>query len=258
MSHIRSEKISMDTCRKLALLNITTRRGTPIESDKTIDEVAKNIEDISSNDAFRILTAFDDNEEPVGWIYYYIAFPPMTFINGFYPVVAETADSEMIAMELIETAKRDIIKQNHSRLEIELLFPTEEHRAYSSRLIDWYRKCGFQFAAEEIHMKSDLKSAQLPVRDLPEGYTLRKFSEVPFEIIEGPAFRTLLDSKEDLFLSQSKPEQDVTIRYFFDKSRPYIDDASLLLEKEGDIIGFVITHVGDDDEPDIGPVGLVP
>ena len=107
-------------------------------------------------------------------------------------------------------------------------------------------------------MKTNLRTIELPEIDLPKGYTLRKFSEIPYEQVEGPAFRTLKDSKEGLFLSMSQAEQQVTIEYFFDKSKPSIDDASLILERDGDIVGFIITRIGDDGNPDIGPVGLVP
>jgi GNAT superfamily N-acetyltransferase len=182
----------------------------------------------------------------------------MTFISGFYPVVAEVSEAEKIALELIEASKSDFVKNDHTRLEIELVFPTEEYREYSKKLINQYRKCGFHFAAEEIHMKCDLKAIELPDLELPEGYDVMRFSDVPYEDIKGPAFRTLEDSKEGLYLSMSPAERQVTIEYFFDKSKPCIDDASLILEKSGDVVGFVITRIGDDGNPDIGPVGIVP
>ena len=76
-------------------------------------------------------------------------------------------------------------------------------------------------------------------------------------MLEGPGFQTLENSKEGLFLSMSHAEQKITLEYFFDKSKPYIEDASLILEKNGEIIGFVITRLNDD-EHEIGPVGIVP
>jgi ribosomal-protein-alanine N-acetyltransferase len=252
---IKINELSFDDCKELARLNISTRKGTPLESNRGVDEVAKSIEGLSTNDGFRILTAYKDGRI-VGWLYYYVVFPLMTFINGFYPVV--DSNSEDIALSLIEAAKIDTVERGHSRLEIELVLPSLAHRSYSESIVDLYRKCGFQFAAEEIHMKSDLSSIELPVIDLPEGYNLREFSEVSYDIIEGPAFRTLEDSKEGLFLSMSPSEKKITIEYFFNKSKPYIEDASLILERDGEIAGFIITRIGDDDNPDIGPVGLVP
>jgi len=255
MVEIRFDRPSPEDCRKLAVLNIETRKGTPVEVDKSVNDVAKSIEGLSANDGFRILTAHE-NGRIVGWLYYYIQFPLMSFISGFYPVVEP--GSEEVALALIEAAKRETVQRDHTRLEIELVFPSEAHREHSKNIVELYNKCGFQFAAEEIHMKSDLRRVELPQKDLPTGYTVRKFSEVPYEVLEGPGFRTLKNSKEGLFLSMSHDEQMVTLQYFFDKSKASIDDASLILEREGEIIGFVITRIGDDGEPDIGPVGLVP
>ena len=88
MIHVKSEKLSSEECRKLAILNVSTRKGTPVESDKSVDDITQSIQNLSTNDAFQILTASDDKGNLVGWMYYYVAFPLMTFISGFYPVVA--------------------------------------------------------------------------------------------------------------------------------------------------------------------------
>ncbi len=258
MIHVESGKLSPEDCVTLAKITKYARQGTPVESDKTIEEISKNIKDLSISDGYRIFIALDDVENIVGWIYYYVGFPLMSFIGGFLPLVDETRESEEIAISLIEASKRDIVENGRSRLEIELVLPTDEHRSYSERFIEWYRKCGFKLAAEEMHMKTDLSGIELPELNLPQGYTLKKFSEVSYEKLKDSGFRTLKDSKEGLFLSMNHAEQEVTLKYFFDKSKPYIDDASLTLEKDGEIIGFIITRMNDDDEPEIGPVGIVP
>ncbi len=257
MIHIEARKLSPEDCVKLAKITKHARQGTPVESNKTIEEISKNIEDLSISDGYRIFIALDDEENIVGWIYYYVGFPLMSFIGGFLPLVDETRESEEIAISLIEALKKDIVNNRRSRLEIELVLPTDEYRSYSEKFVEWYKNCGFKFAAEEMHMKTDLSSIELPELDLPHDYALKKFSEVSYERLKDSGFRTLKESKEGLFLSMHHAEQEVTLEYFFDKSKPYIDDASLILEKRGEIIGFVIARMMDD-EPEIGPVGIVP
>lgn len=253
MIEIRFDGLSPEDCKKLATLSIETMKGTPVEPSKSLEEITSSIEKISPENGYRIVTAHKDGNI-VGWMYYYVQFQLMTFINGFYPVVE--SGSEEVALELIEASKRETEERGHTRLEIELVFPSEAHREYSRNLVELYRNCGFKFAAEEIHMKSNLKSAVLLEINRPEGYNLKRFSETSYDILEEVGYRTLKNSKEGLFLSMSHPEQEVTLDYFFGKSRPYIDDASLILERNGEIVGFVITRM-DDDEPEIGPVGLV-
>lgn len=257
MIRVESRKLSPEDCEKLAKITKHARRGTPVESDKTIEEITKNIEGLSISDGYQIFIALDDEENIVGLIYYYVGFPLMSFIGGFLPLVDETREPEEIAIPLIEASKKEIVENGRSRLEIELVLPTDEHRSYSERFVEWYKKCGFKFAAEEMHMKTDLSGIELPELDLPRGYTLKKFSEVSYEKLKDSGFRTLKDSKEGLFLSMNHAEQEVTLEYFFDRSKPYIDDASLILEKDDEIIGFVITRMNDD-EPEIGPVGIAP
>jgi ribosomal protein S18 acetylase RimI-like enzyme len=257
MFQIESRMLSSEDCTILAKITKSARANTPLDSDKTIEEISKNIEELSKDNKYQILLALDEAGSLVGWTYYYIGFPLMAFISGFLPLLDEVSKSDEIALSLIEAAKKDIVQHGFSRLEIELVLPTDAHRAHSEKFIEWYRKCGFQFAAEEVHMKSDLSAIKLPELELPKGYILRNLSEVSYDMLEGPGFETLKNSKEGLFLSMSHAEQKVTLEYFFDKSKPYLEDASLILEREGEIIGFVITRLNND-EPEIGPVGLVP
>jgi GNAT superfamily N-acetyltransferase len=257
MIRLESRELSSEECKILAGITISTRKGTPLESKKSLDEIAKIIEGFTKHDGFKIHVAIDEDGNLVGWTYYYTAFPLMTFISGFYPEVVESHGSEDIEIALIKASKEETVARGHTRLEIELVYPSDVHRAHYERLVELYKKCDFRFAAEEIHMKSNLNEISLPDIDLPEGYTVKNFSDVPYNQIEGPGFDSLIDSKEGLFLSMSLAEQKVTIRYFFDKSKPYIEDASLVLEKDGEIVGYIITRWNDDKEPEIGPVGLV-
>jgi GNAT superfamily N-acetyltransferase len=257
MIKVESKRLDMDDCRALAKIAVSARKGTPLESDSDVEKFASDIKSVSTNDDYEILTASDEEGNVVGWIYYYVAIPSMTFINGFQPIVSELNESERTALSLVEASKRSVVERGHSRLEVELRLESDAHREYSEKFVEWYTKCGFQFAAEEVHMTSDLSRIALPDLNLPQGCMLSNFSEVPYEMLEGPGFQTLKNSKEGLFLSMGLPEQKVTLEYFFDKSRPYVEDASLILEREGEIIGFVITHLSDDG-PEIGPVGLVP
>ncbi|NHI90114.1 MAG: GNAT family N-acetyltransferase [Candidatus Thorarchaeota archaeon] len=255
---IQSKELTKEDSQILAHITESARKGTPMESKMTVETLATNIEKLSKSDEYHVLTATDEKENLVGWTYYYIAFPLMAFINGYYPVVDDVNDSERITLSLIEASKQDIVELGqHSRLEIETIFYSEAHRAHYNKLVDSYRDCGFKFAAEEIHMKSDLRAIELPEIELPQGYLVKKLSEVSYNQLVQPAFHTLKNSKEGLFLSLNHAEQETTLQYWFDKSKPYIDDASLILQRDGNVVGFVITRPTDD-APEIGPVGLLP
>jgi ribosomal protein S18 acetylase RimI-like enzyme len=257
MIQVESRKLSSEECKTLAEITISARRGTPLEGTKSAEEIATNIEHLSATDGFQFWIASDVKGRIIGWTYDYVGFPLMTFISGFLPHIAKTKESEKIALSLIEAEKKSTVERGHSRLEIELVFPSDEYRKYSEQFIDLYKKCGFQYATEEVHMTSDLTEVDLPILEMPPGYTLKRFSDVPYELLEGPGFEALEDSKEALFLSMNRPEKMVTLKYFFDKSKPFIEEASIILEREGEIAGFIVTRKGDN-EIEIGPVGLIP
>ncbi len=257
MIRVESKKLTSEECDVLATLTIAVRKGTVLESERSKKEVTTQLMRFSENDGFQIYVAYDESEDIVGWLNTYVGFPLMTFISGFEPVVHETERAEEIALSLIEAAKRKIVECKRSRLEIELVFPTDAHRVLSEKVIAWYRKSGFEFATEEVHMSANLAAVELLNPDLPEGYILRKFSEIPYEQIEAPGLQTFESSKDALFTSMSHAEQKVTLEHFFDHASPFVEDASLILEQEGSIMGFIITRMNNE-VPDIGPIGLVP
>jgi ribosomal protein S18 acetylase RimI-like enzyme len=257
MIQVESKRAGTEEYRVLTKITISARKGTPLESDKSAEEIAGDIERISSRDEYQILTARDQEKTVRGWIYYYLGIPPMAFVNAFQPLVEPTYEPEAVALPLIEAAKKDITSRGYSRLEIELKLLTDAHRALSERYIEWYEGAGFQFAAEEVHMRSDLISVALPDLSPPKHCILRKFSEVSYEQLESAGFQTFDNSDDALFRSMSHAEQKVNLEYFFDKSTPYIDDASLVVEQDHKIVGFVISRMREG-ETEIGPVGIVP
>ncbi|MFW9772216.1 MAG: GNAT family N-acetyltransferase [Candidatus Heimdallarchaeota archaeon] len=257
MIQVESKKLSSEDCQIIASIVISARKGTPLELDKTIDELAVNIEDLSKNVDYQIFIARNEKMIIVGWIYYYVGIAPMAFINGFLPIVDQSSESEKIGLSLINASKRNVVERGYSRLEIQNDLPSDAHRKMSGDLLNWYKKCGFKFAAEEMHMKTNLGKIKLPEYNIPNGYTLRKFSEVSYEQLEDVGFQVLQNSGDELFISMSQAEQKVSIEYFFDKSRNFIEDGSLILEKQGKVVGFIITRVNGE-EADIGPFGLIP
>ena len=257
MIRVESKKIRPEDCKILARITSSAREKTPLESGKSIEEIAANIERNSSSDEVQILVARDDNGVILGWISFYVGIPPMAFIDGFMPIVDSEYEPEKTALSLIEAAKRDIVGRGYTRIEIEMKLQTNAHRALSKEFVDWYEKCDFQFAAEEAHMCSNLTSLSLPSLRPPKNCILRRLSEVSYEQLERAGFQAFENSKDDLFHSESHAEQEVELKHFFDVSRPFIESASLILERDGKIVGFVITRMRDNDA-EIGPVGLIP
>jgi ribosomal protein S18 acetylase RimI-like enzyme len=257
MIRVVLKKLNSEDCIALARITASAQRGTPLESDMSLDDVAETIEKLSASDGVQVLVAQDESGVILGWIHYYVDIPPMAFINGFLPIVEPTDRTEEVALAIIEAAKRDIIARRFTRLEIELKLQTDAHRIMSKTLVNWYEKCDFQFAAEEVHMSSDLTSLSLPRLNPPKNCVLRKITEVSYEQLKKAGFQTFDDSKNDLFISMNRVEREVNLKYFFDTSKPFIEDASFVLERDGKIIGFIVTRPRIDDA-EIGPVGLIP
>ena len=257
MVQVESSNLDLDDCKKLAEITISSRKNTPLESNKTVEEMTDTIVRLSEDDGFQILIARDTSKNIIGWTYDYVAFPLMTFISGFFPLVEESDEKEATILALIEASKKKIAEHQHSRLELELEFPTKAHRNNATELINLYKKCGFQFAAEEGRMISDLTSVDFPKLECPPEFTLKGLSDVPYNQLEKAGYQVFEDSKDELFLSMSHAEQKVTLEHYFDSSEAFIEEATFILMKNDEIIGFIVGRERDN-EILVKPIGVIP
>ncbi|MHA1943252.1 MAG: hypothetical protein ACW96M_02545, partial [Candidatus Thorarchaeota archaeon] len=79
MIKTESRKLSSEEYRILADITKSARKGTPMESERSVEEIARSIENISTNADYQLLTATDEKGNLVGWTYYYVAFRLMDF-----------------------------------------------------------------------------------------------------------------------------------------------------------------------------------
>jgi hypothetical protein len=61
MIRVGSKKLSSEDCIALARITASAQKGTPLESDKSLDEVAATIEKLFARDGVQILVAQDES-----------------------------------------------------------------------------------------------------------------------------------------------------------------------------------------------------
>ncbi len=241
--------------QELALLTYEVlRASTRFDSKRTLESVIEEVTATCTDENTEIVIAYDD-ESAVGWTSVYTGFPLMMFIGHWNPVIRVGADPEPIARLLIEQSKKILIPSEHTRLEIELPDITETTEPEMKTYAGWYSQCGFSLAATEVHMRAEVNTAE--EFGLPTGYSFEHIRGVSNADLEAPFFDCFDNGQDELYLSLDGPQRAVTFRYFFDRRRPMVDEASLAIFYEGQVVGFVVAREKDG-AADIGPVGIVP
>jgi len=152
--------------------------------------------------------------------------------------------------------KKETKKMGKERLEVQFNRITSRIRPLLKRYEDWYREMGFRYATEETYMEAALTDELPDLKEFPE-LIVRLLSEVSNNDLLDPFFDTFLDSKNGLFLSMTKDQQNDAFNYWFSRSRQYIDDATLCVVDKDRVTGFIVVRE-EDGKPYVGPVGVHP
>ena len=91
----------------------------------------------------------------------------------------------------------------------------------------------------------------------PSGYSIQHLDGISNADLEGPFYSCFDNGQDELYLSLDRTQRAVTFRYFFDRKKPMVHDASLAIFRKNKVVGFVVAREKDG-EADIGPVGIVP
>ncbi len=234
------------------LQSTTFHKGT-----RSIDGVKQLIKE-SVQDAGNtiFLISYNELDSIDGWLSIYLGFPRIAFIDNWHPYVTPNEHADEIARLLIEKAKEHIVEIGKERLEIEFT-NAASHPELLKRCASWYDDASFRWAAEEIGMHTNLESLELEKVPLPTNYLLVPIGELGNEVIRKPFFDSFTQSHDDLFLSMTDKQQIVAFDYWFNRTRPMVDQASYAVLFEDRCVGFTIARVEKDDAY-IGPIGVIP
>ncbi|MHA1959674.1 MAG: GNAT family N-acetyltransferase [Candidatus Thorarchaeota archaeon] len=203
------------------------------------------------------ILARDTSGRLKGWLSIYTGFSGIHFIGAWQPIIHEGRDQESIATALIKRAIRNTEEAGIRRLEALFDNLTEDLREFCGGMGRWYENNGMHLTTEELRMVADLKSLHVDEVSLPAGISAVSVAETTNTELERPFFETFLDGKDRLFLDLAHENQHVAFNWWFERERPFNEEASLVLKKGDDVAGFCIVRPGHE-SASIGPFGIHP
>jgi GNAT superfamily N-acetyltransferase len=241
--------------QELAKLTYEARQASTLfDAERSLESVLEVLVSAAEDEDNRMIIAYE-NGEIVGWTQVYVGFPTMMFIGGWCPVVRVGVEADPVVHGLIEKTKELLSAHEHTRLEIELSGITETTEPDMQTYARWYSECGFTLAATEVHMRAEVDNVDKFIP--PGGYSIQYMQGLRNADLEGPFYSCFDNGQDELYLSLDRAQRAVTFRYFFDRKKPMIDDASLAVLCDNKVVAFIVAREKDG-AADIGPVGVVP
>ena len=244
--------------RRLSEIYLEWTINTPFKDDsRTIETVETQFTQLAQNENEFVILAYGNSDNLVGWTNFFVGFPEMIFTGRWHPIVLLGDDESDIALALIKEYKRYGVEIGRIRLESQFNRITESHQQLFEKYSKWYESQGFYRVTEEGFMELDVSEKHSLHVEIPVGFDLVPIEKKTNEEIKEVFFETFLGGKDGLFLDLSYDQQVESFNYWFDREKEFTDGASLLLLKDGEVAGFLITRPHHSNAM-IGPVGVNP
>ncbi|MHA2069357.1 MAG: GNAT family N-acetyltransferase, partial [Candidatus Thorarchaeota archaeon] len=242
----------------LALVAFKARQASERRSpDLTADRFKEALDSAADDDNLKVLLCMSDkSDDLMGWLSLHTGFARMIFIGEWHPEVVPSDSYGVVARTLIRKAKKVTKELGKERLEVQFNRITSRIRPLLQRYEGWYSEERFRYATEETYMEAAINDA-LPKATEVDNLTIRTISEVSNDDLKDPFFDSFLDSNDGLFLSMTSEQQMDAFNYWFNRSREFIDEATLCVLDKDRVTGFLVVRL-EDGKPHVGPVGVHP
>ncbi|MFX0066178.1 MAG: GNAT family N-acetyltransferase [Candidatus Hermodarchaeota archaeon] len=115
---------------------------------------------------------------------------------------------------------------------------TEETEWLYKKYKAWYESQNVKIMMEEIFMRSDLSEVEVPSVKLPTDFEVKSITETDEEEYYECYYEAFKAGKDRLFLDQTEKQRREGFQEYFDRSRPFNEEASIVLMKNNRIYGF--------------------
>ncbi len=106
-------------------------------------------------------------------------------------------------------------------------------------------------------MELTLKNKEFEPLPFPENIDLKSIKDADLNDLVDCGYEVFNTSQDTIFLDLDEAQKQVMVNKYFDTSKPIFEDASVVLMKGGDVIGFVVVNP-DGKQAEIRSLGIKP
>ncbi len=193
----------------------------------------------------------------VGWLVFFSFVPRISTIGRWHPIVEEGPQKEEIVKQLLKTSITHAKQSNFERLEAELTHITPNTESRYEQYKTWYESQGFHLASEESRLERDLIQEPLPEPVLPPTFKLVPLIHFTNDELEAPFFEMFDNSKDRFWLDQTPDQRLESYKFWFNRERPFVEEATAVLLKEDKIVGLTVVRPVQEVGM-LGPIAILP
>lgn len=245
---------------KLADFTFKARKNSgDLEKNQTLESIRKDLEKIRDLLKFILISAYEEGHL-IGSLLIRVISPNIGLIWDWQPVTLHVSNNDGISEKIL---RKTIDFSKHRRInKIEVCFPiiTDLDKLKYPKYVKWYESIGFYHVHREVEMKLTLEDRKVGVSLFPKEIEIKSMKDFSISVLANSAYEIFNNSKDPMFLDLDEEQKRNTAKDFFNPSKPFIEDASIVLTMDDQIIGFSVARHSTFEGSDvtIGPFGITP
>ncbi|MHA1943447.1 MAG: GNAT family N-acetyltransferase [Candidatus Thorarchaeota archaeon] len=257
MVEIKQKKWKDLDVRALAEITTEVRRKEGL-GDYTVDQVEEYLRNMNERFPIEIALLAIDGEQILGWLGIERATEQIGEIRRWHPFVIQKTNQDDVARKLISEINIYGEKSGMTRMEIRFGGIDENSLATYEKRCSWFDLEGWIESDDTNFMAVNPVNVKLEEPTNEDGFKFRPLLEVDNETLFDCYNETFTTGLATWIHDMSEEEIRQDFEKSFDRSQNINEQASFVVEKDGEIVGFVLVKTRSDEEEHVESIGVHP
>jgi GNAT superfamily N-acetyltransferase len=244
--------------RALATMTAEVRRQEGL-GNYTVDQVEEYLKLMNERFPIDIAAVVIDNSRVIGWMGLEQMTEELGEVGRWHPFVSQGPLREDAAQQMISEVSRYARENGIKRMEIGFGEISENNQEAFSHRQSWYEAAGWGRLEENLFMAvNPMDKCDIQPPRLQEEFNLQPLVDVNLEILFECYHKAFMTGQAMWIYDMTEEQRRQEFDKYFDRSTPINEEASLVLEKNGLIVGFILVLSRTEEEEHIQTIGVHP
>ncbi len=224
------------------------------------DQTAEEVEDFLnvSNERYplEIVLLLVEDQKILGWLGLERVTESMGEISRWHPFVVQETDRDIVAQQLISKVISYARDNGMSRMEVGFGGLSETNIGTYNKRQSWYESAEWNKLEDNSFMFINPMDTLIEGAGIPEGFNLRPLLDVDNNILFRCYHEAFTTGQATWIYDMTEEQRRQEFEKLFDRSQHINGHASLIVEKEGEIVGFALVISRSDEEEHLESIGV--
>ena len=242
--------------RQLAKITTEIRQQEGI-GDQTVDQVEEYLRNAYKRYPVEIVVLLIKDEQILGWLGLERVTENIGEINRWHPFVIQETDRDIVAQQLV--SKINIYAQENgiNRMEVSFGGLSETNLGTYKQRQSWYESEGWKKLEDNTFMDVNPKDIVIDEPGIPEGFKLRPLLDVDNDVLFRCYHESFTTGQATWIYDMTEKQRRQEFEKLFDRSQQINKPASLIVEKEREIVGFALVISRSNEEEHLESIGVL-